>query len=343
MKALRKTQPEYGAELSDIPTPKIGPDDVLIQVKAAAICGTDIHIYGWNEWAAQRIKLPMTFGHECCGEVMQVGERVTHLHPGDLVAVETHVPCGHCFQCQTGHQHVCEHMKIIGVHTEGAFAEYASIPAVCGWKLAPDTDPELGAIMEPMGVACHGLLAEAVDGKSVAIVGCGPIGIFGAQVAVALGAHPLFVLEVKPDRLSMAQRIVPQAVGLNPAEQDSVAAVRKATGGRGVDICVELSGSVPGTRLAFDLLRVGGRISLVGLTGKPVSLSTSDDIIYKEATVIGTTGRLMWETWWQMDRLLASGQFDPRDVITHRFSLEDHGEAFELARSGKAGKIILTP
>jgi len=160
---------------------------------------------------------------------------------------------------------------------------------------------------------------------------------------MALGAHPLFVLEVKLDRLSMAQRIVPQAVGLNPAEQDSVAAVRKATGGRGVDICVELSGSVPGTRLAFDLLRVGGRISLVGLTGKPVSLSTSDDIIYKEATVIGTTGRLMWETWWQMDRLLASGQFDPRDVITHRFSLEDHGEAFELARSGKAGKIILTP
>jgi threonine 3-dehydrogenase len=343
MKALRKTRPEYGAELSDIPQPPIGPNDVLVKVKAAAICGTDIHIYRWNEWAAQRIKPPMTFGHEFCGEVVQVGERVTHLQVGDLIAGETHIPCGHCFYCQTGNQHVCEQMKIIGVHTEGVFAEYAAIPAVCGWKLAPGTDPELGAIMEPMGVATHGLLIEPVDGQSVAIVGCGPIGIFGAQVATALGANPLFVLEVKPDRLSMAQRIVPQAVALNPAEGNAIAAVKEATGGRGVDVCVELSGSIPGTRLAFDLIRVGGRISLVGLTGAPVSLNTSDDIIYKEATVIGTTGRLMWETWWQMDRLLASGRFDPRDVITHRFGLEDYAEAFELAGSGKAGKIILTP
>ncbi len=233
-------------------------------------------------------------------------------------------------------------MKIIGVHTEGVFAEYASIPAVCGWKLAPGTDPELGAIMEPMGVATHGLLVEPVDGQSVAIIGCGPIGIFGAQVAAAMGAHPLFVIEVKADRLAMAERVVRQAVALNPAEVDVVSAVREATGRRGVDIAVELSGSVPGTRLAFDILSVGGRVSLVGLTGEPVTLHTTDDIIYKEATVIGTTGRLMWKTWWQMDRLLASGRFDPRDVITHRFPLEDHVQAFELAHSGKAGKIILT-
>lgn len=343
MKALRKTRPERGAELLDIPVPAIGPTDVLVRVKASAICGTDIHIYEWNEWAAQRIKLPMTFGHEFCGDVVEVGEHVTHLQPGDLIAGETHIPCGKCFQCQTGNQHACESMAIVGVHTEGVFSEFASIPAVCAWKLAPDTDPELGALLEPMGVATHGLLVEPVDGGSVAVIGCGPIGIFAAQIAATLGAYPLFVLEINPYRLAMAQRIVPQAVGLNPAKDDVVEAIREATGGRGVDISVELSGSVSGTRLAFDLVCVGGRVSLVGLTGDPVTINTSDDIIYKEVTVKGTTGRIMWKTWWQMDRLLAGGRLDPREVITHRLSLAEYAEAFDLARSGKAGKIILFP
>ena len=343
MKALRKTRPERGAELVEIPVQPVGPRDIQVKVKAAAICGSDIHIYGWNAWAQQRLKLPMTFGHEFCGEVVKVGEQVTHLKPSDLVAAETHIPCGQCYQCRTGNQHVCEHMSILGVHAEGVFSDYAVIPAVCGWKLPPGTDPELGAVMEPMGVAVHGLLAEPVDGGSVAIIGCGPIGIFGAQVAAALGAYPLFVLDVSPDRLAMATRIVPQAVGLNPAKDDVVAAVRKATNGRGIDIAVELSGSVPGTRLAFNMTRLGGRVSLVGLTGEPVTLNTCDDIIYKEVTVKGTTGRLMWKTWYQMDRLLASGRFDPRQVITHRFSLADFDKAFELATSATAGKILLIP
>lgn len=343
MKALRKTRPEKGAELLDVPVPPVGRNDLLVRVKAAAICGTDVHIYNWNEWAAQRIKLPMTFGHEFCGEVVQVGEQVSHMQPGDLIAGETHIPCGHCFQCQTGNQHACKEMAILGVHTEGVFAEFAVVPAICGWKLAPETDPELGAIMEPIGVGVHGLLVEPLDVSSVAIVGCGPIGIFTAQVAAALGAHPLFVLDTNPERLAMAQRIVAQAVGFNPREGDVVRAVLSATGGRGVDVSVELSGSVAGTHLAFDLVRLGGRVSLVGLTGDPVTLSTCNDIIYKEVTVKGTTGRLMWKTWLQVDRLLASGRFDPRTVITHRFSLADYVEAFELAHSGRAGKIILLP
>jgi len=343
MKALRKTRPERGGDLVDLPVPEPGPDDVLVQVKATAICGTDIHIYEWNEWAQQRIKLPMTFGHEFCGEVVKVGERVAHIKPGDLIAAETHVPCGHCYQCQTGNRHVCENLAILGVHTDGAFSEYASIPAVCAWRLEPGTDPELGALLEPMGVATHGLLVEPVDGDSVAIVGCGPIGIFAAQVAAALGAHPLLIMDINPDRLAMAQRIVPQAKGLNPAKDDVVTFVHDATDGRGVDVSVELSGSVPGTRLAFDLVRIGGRVSLVGLTGEPVTLHTTDDIIYREVTVKGSTGRLMWKTWWQMDRLLASGRVDPRKVITHRFALADYEKAFDLARSGKAGKIILLP
>lgn len=343
MKALRKTRPERGARLVDVPRPAVGPSDALIEVRATAICGTDVHIYEWNAWAAQRIDLPMTFGHEFCGEVVEVGDRVTHLESGDLIAAETHIPCGHCFQCQTSNQHACENMAIIGVHTDGAFAKLASIPAVCAWKLDPDTDPELGAILEPMGVAVHGLLAEPVDGATVAVIGCGPIGIFAAQTAAALGSHPLFVMDISPERLALATRIVPEAVGLNPSEDDTDGAVREATGGRGVDIAVELSGSVSGTKLAFELARVGGRVSLVGLTGDPVTLHTTDDIIYKEITVKGTTGRLMWKTWWQMDRLLASNRFDPREVITHRFPLDQFEQAFDLAVAGKGGKIVLLP
>jgi threonine 3-dehydrogenase len=343
MKALVKTRPERGAELRDLQVPSVGPGQVLVKVKATAICGTDVHIYEWNAYAQQRIKLPMVFGHEFCGEVVRVGEQVRHLKPGDLIAGETHIPCGDCFQCQTGNQHVCEGMTILGVHTAGVFSEFAVIPAVCAWKLPAGTDPELGAVLEPMGVAAHGLLVEPVDGGSVAIIGCGPIGIFAAQIAAAMGAHPLFVIDVNPDRLAMAQRIVPQAVGLNPAKDGPLEVVRKATGRGGVDIAVELSGSVPGTRLAFDLVRVGGRVSLVGLTGEPVILNTVNDIIYKEVTVKGTTGRLMWKTWHQLDRLLASGRLDPRPVITHRFPLTEYAQAFDLARSGKAGKIILLP
>ena len=343
MKALRKTRPERGAEIVEMPVPAVGPNDVLLRVKTAAICGTDIHIYGWNEWAAQRIKIPMTFGHEICGEVVEVGSQVNHLKAGDMVAAETHIPCGHCYQCQTGNQHACQDMKILGVHVEGCFSEYAAIPSVCAWKLPAGTDIELGALMEPMGVGVHGLLVDPLEVGSVGIIGCGPIGIMTAQVAAYQGAHPLFILDVNPERLAMAQKIVPKAIAINPAKVDPVSTIKEMNGGGGVDLAVELSGSVPGTRLAFDMIRMGGSIRLVGLLGDPVPINTCNDIVYKEATIKGTTGRLMWKTWLQMDRLLASKQFDPRQVITHRFALDDYVNAFELALSGRCGKILLFP
>lgn len=343
MKALRKTRPEKGAELVDIPVPSIGPDDVLVKVKAAAICGTDIHIYDWNDYAQQRIKPPMTFGHEICGQVVQVGERVAHVKPGDQIAAETHIPCGHCYQCDTGNQHACEDMKILGVHVEGCFSEYAAIPGVCVWKIPSDMDPELGALLEPMGVGVHGLLVDPLEVGSVAIIGCGPIGIMTAQVAATLGASPLFVLDVNAQRLAMAEEIVPGAIGVNPAKVDAVATLKQLNGGRGIDLAVELSGSTPGVRLAFDMIRMGGQIRLVGLNGSPVQINVVSDIVYKEATIKGTTGRIMWKTWHQMNRLLATKKFDPRKVVTHRFKLEEYETAFELALSGKAGKILLFP
>lgn len=343
MRALMKTQPTKGAELLDAPIPLIGPNDLLVKVQAAAICGTDNHIYDWTPWAEARLKLPMIFGHEFAGEVVEVGAAVTGWQVGDLVAAETHIPCLQCYQCRTGRQHTCEQMKIIGVHVDGAFSEYACLPVSCAWKLAPGTSPELGAILEPIGVAANGLFKDRIDGCSVAIIGCGPIGIFGAQLAVAAGARQLYVSDVNPYRLEMARRIVPEAVVLNPTQEDVEGIVRDATEGRGLDVVIELSGSAAGTVQAFNLLAKGGRVSLVGLPSKPITLEMTNAIIYREAVVYGSTGRLMWDTWYKVDALLKAGKFDPMPVITHRFPLSAYNQALELTLTANAGKVILTP
>jgi len=343
MKALLKTSTGPGAELLDVDVPAIGPADVLIQVKATAICGTDIHIYQWTPFAQARVKPPMIFGHEVSGEVVEVGDQVASLKAGDLVAVETHIPCGQCYQCQTGSQHVCERMAIIGVHVDGTFAEYAKIPEVCCWKLAKDTSPDLGAILEPIGVAVHGALAGEINGKSVAVFGCGPIGLFGIGAVAALGATKIFAIEPVPTRLAMVPQFASDATLLNPAKEDVVKAILDATEGRGVDVSLEISGSTQAAKMAFQVLRKGGRVSLVGLPSAPVELDTPEDIIYREATVYGTTGRLMWQTWWQMQNLLESGKFDPMPAITHRFPLADFEKAMELAASGEASKILFYP
>jgi len=343
MRAVLKAKPAPGAELAEVEIPTVGEKDLLVRVKAAAICGTDIHIYEWTPYAQERIHPPMIFGHEFCGEVVEVGSQVTSVRAGDLVAGETHIPCGHCFQCQTGNQHICERMAILGVHTNGAFAEYALLPESCAWKLAPGTSPELGAILEPLGVATHGVLVDRVDGRSVAVFGCGPIGLFALGVAAACGASRLFAVEVNPFRLSMAPSMAPNAILVNSGEQDPVQTILAATDGRGVDVVIELTGNAKATQQAFKVLRKGGRISLVGLPSNPIALDLVEDIIYKEAKVFGTTGRVMWDTWWQMDALLKAGRLNPLPVITHRLPLEQIGEALALAKSGQAGKILLLP
>ncbi|MBN1401605.1 MAG: L-threonine 3-dehydrogenase [Anaerolineae bacterium] len=343
MKALVKTQPVAGAELIEVSEPQIGPNDLLVRVQAAAICGTDNHIYDWTPWAATRLTLPRIFGHEYAGHVVAVGSAVRGFAVGDMVAAETHIPCLTCYQCRTGRQHTCEQMQIIGVHVDGAFSEYSLLPEACAWKLPEGTSPELGAILEPIGVAANGLFKDRIDGCSVAIIGCGPIGIFGAQLAQAAGARQLFVTDVNAYRLDMARRIVPQATALNPMEDDVAGIVSEATEGRGLDVVIELSGSAAGTVQAFDLLAKGGRVSLVGLPSQPITLEMTNAIIYREAIVYGSTGRLMWDTWYKVDALLKAGQFDPLPVITHRFPLEAYDEAFQLTMSANAGKVILTP
>lgn len=345
MKMLAVVKPERGpgAETKQVEVPAIGERDLLVQVKAAAICGTDVHIYDWTPYAQERVNPPMVFGHEFCGKVLEVGSQVTKMQPGDLVAGETHIPCGHCYQCETGNQHICEDMAILGVHTDGAFAEYARLPETCAWRLSEGTSPELGAILEPLGVATHGVLVDRVDGRSVAVFGCGPIGLFALGVAAASGASRLFAVEINPTRLNMAHSMASDATLINPKQEDAVEAIWEATGGRGVDVSIELSGSEFATRQAFKVLRKGGRISLVGLPSSAVELDLVEDIIYKEAKVLGVTGRVMWETWFDMSALLESGKLDPIPVITHSFPLHDFEKAIEVAKSGQGGKILLLP
>jgi len=332
-----------GAEIRNIDVPEPGPKDVLIKIKAAAICGTDIHIYEWSPFAQTRVKPPMVFGHEGCGEVVKLGSQVTNVAVGDLVAVETHIPCGECYQCQTGLQHICEKMAIIGVHTDGVFAEYARIPAVCCWKLPRDTNPDLGAILEPWGVAVNGALKGEINNKSVAVFGCGPIGLFCLGSVAAWGATKLFAIEVKPARLEMARKLVPEAKLLNPVKDDVVGSILEATRGRGVDVAIELSGSGQAAKMALQSIRKGGRVSLVGLQAAPVELDLNEEIIYKEAMIFGSTGRMMWDTWWDMQALLESGKFDPMPVITHRLPLSEFEEGLKLAKGGVAGKVLLYP
>jgi len=343
MKAIMKKTAAPGADYVDIDVPAVGPKDLLIKVKTAAICGTDIHIYGWTKFAQDRIKPPMIFGHEVCGEVVEVGSQVDSHKKGDLVAVETHIPCEQCYQCQTGNQHICERMQIVGVHANGVFAEYACIPAVCCWKLAPGTDPDLGAILEPIGVAVHGAMVDDINGKSVAVFGCGPIGLFGIGTAAAMGATKIFALEPNPSRLAMAPKFAPDAVLIDPVKEDAVEIIKDATDGRGADVALEISGAAAAVKMAFQVIRLQGRISLIGLPSETVELDIPADVIYKEATVYGSTGRLMWDTWWRMRSLLDSGKFDPMPAVTHRLPLADLARGIELAKSGEAGKVLLYP
>ncbi|TES87863.1 MAG: L-threonine 3-dehydrogenase [Dehalococcoidia bacterium] len=343
MKAVVKEKAAPGARLMDVDVPAPGPRDVLIKVKAAAICGTDIHIMEWPPFAQARIKPPMIFGHECSGEVVKVGDQVKNIAVGDLVAVETHIPDETCFMCQTGLQHICEKMAIIGVHVDGVFAEYAKIPAVCCWKLARDTNPDLGAILEPWGVAVNGILKGEVNNRTVAVFGCGPIGLMGLGSIHAWGASKIFAVEPSEMRLSMVPQFAPDAVLINPAKDNAAKVILDATGGRGVDVSIDISGNPRAIQAAFEVVRRAGRVTLVGLPSEPVTLELTANVIYKEARVFGSTGRMMWQTWYEMQNLMDSGKFDPMPVITHRMPLADFAKGIELAQSGKAGKILLYP
>lgn len=342
MKAIIKAEASLGARCVEVGVPTIRPGHVLVRVLATAICGTDLHIYDWTDWAQSRIAAPMIFGHEFCGRVIEVGEGVTRAQVGDLIAGETHIPCGKCYQCNTGLQHVCQHMKILGVHSPGVFSEYALIPEPCVWRLPADTDPDIGALYEPFGVAAHAVLVESVASKNLAVFGCGPIGLFAVGIARASGAAKVVACEMSPDRLAMASHMGATHL-VNPKEEDPRERIMEITHGDGVDVAVELSGSPIALRQALGSITRGGRLTVAGLPPRPVEINIVDDVIYKELRIYGVTGRVMYDTWYTVANLIESGMVDPRPVITHTFDMCDIDTAMATAKGGRAGKVILHP
>jgi len=342
MKALRKVRPERGAQLETVPVPSIGPNEVLVRVRAASICGTDLHIYGWDRWSQSRIKPPLTFGHEFCGVVERVGEEVSAVAPGEFVSAEMHVNCGHCHQCRVGEAHICQNLRIIGIDQDGCFAEFVRIPATNIWKIDPAIPEHYAAILDPLGNAVHAVLAGPVAGQTVLVTGCGPIGLMAIAVAKACGSSSVFATEVNDWRREMAKKMGADVV-LNPAEGDAVARIKKDTAGTGVDVLLEMSGNQGAIAQGFRALRAGGRASLLGIPSNPVSLDLVNDVIFKGATVRGIYGRRMFETWVQMTSLLKAGRLNLDPLFGERTSLEKFDEAFSLLQGGHAGKVLFYP
>ncbi|HTJ86614.1 MAG TPA: L-threonine 3-dehydrogenase [Terriglobales bacterium] len=342
MQAVMKAVPAPGAEVREVKVPEFGRSDVLVKVKVASICGTDLHIYEWDRWAQRRIHPPLIPGHEFCGEVVAYGDEVTSVKEGDFVSAEMHVACGKCLQCRTGEAHICQNVRIIGVDSDGAFAEYVVIPESNIWKLDPAIPLDYASILDPLGNAVHSVLAGEIAAKTVAVTGCGPIGLFSIAVARAVGAAQVFAIEVNEHRRKIASQMKADVV-LDPSSQNVQKEILEHTSGLGVDVVLEMAGHPQSIRTAFDVVRRGGRISLLGLTSKPISLNFSEDIIFKGITVQGINGRRMYQTWYQMTALLKAGKLDLHPVITDRIAMKDFSNAMERLKTGEASKILVYP
>lgn len=337
MKALVKATAGPGFELRDVPIPTIRDDEVLIRVRRAGVCGTDVHIYEWDPWAQGRVKPPIVVGHEFAGEVVQVGKLVTDVHEGDRVTAEGHIVDGRCLLCRTGNAHVCPHTKIIGVDRDGCFAEYISMPAGNVWHLDDDVSFDIGGIHDPMGNAFHTALTAEIPGATVLVTGCGPIGCFAIGVCKAAGASHIVASDVNPKRLELARTMGAHSTVTPDGARERVMQV---TDGLGVDVVLEMSGVASAIHQAYELARVGGRVQMLGIPAKPMDVNFATEIIFKGITVYGVIGRRMYDTWIQMSQFLRSGKFDPTPVITHRFPLEQYDEAIHAIKSGDAGKVV---
>lgn len=342
MLAVVKAEAAPGTDIREVKIPAFGLQDVLVKVKVASICGTDLHIYNWDAWAQRRIHPPLVPGHEFCGEVAAVGDEVTSVKEGDFVSAEMHVACGKCLQCRTGEAHICQHVKILGVDADGAFAEYVRIPESNIWKIDPAIPADYASIFDPLGNAVHTVLSGDVAAKSVAITGCGPIGLFAIAVAKACGATQVFAIEVNEYRRKVAAQMKADYV-LDPTKDDVRSIVMDVTNGVGVDVLLEMAGHPDAIKLGFSILRLGGRVSLLGIPSKPIEMNFAEDIIFKGATVLGINGRRMYQTWYQMQALLKAGKLDLHPVITDRIAMSDFSKGMERLRTGEASKILVYP
>lgn len=344
MKAVKKKAGGRGASIVDASIPAPTSHQVLVKVKATSICGTDIHIYNWDPWAAGRIKPPMIFGHEFSGEVVEIGAQVEHIAVGDRVSAETHIPCGGCFQCRIGKMHICQHLEILGVDRDGCFAEYIAVPEICCINNGAELPWDVASVQEPLGNATYCVSEGRVAGKSVAILGDGPIGIFATGVARAYGATTLIVTGMQPYRLDLMRRFHPDHV-INIAQTNPREAIREITRGEGVDVVLEMSGAEAALHDGLAVVKRGGTFIAFGIPSRPVHLDLAEEMIFKGIRVQAINGRKMFETWYEVANLLNAGRIDVRPVMTHTFPLGEIDDAMALLNAPeiRAGKIVLKP
>ncbi len=338
MRALVKAEAAEGLRLEDTPEPEIGINDVLIRVHKTGICGTDLHIYSWDEWAQKTIPVPMVVGHEFAGEVVAFGSNVSDFAVGDLVSGEGHVVCGRCRNCMAGRRHLCAHSIGLGVNRPGAFAELVALPMTNIWHHWPGIDEEVAAIFDPFGNAVHTALTFNVLGEDVLVTGAGPIGCMAVAVVRHAGARHVVVTDLNPYRLELARRMG-ATLAVDPRERDLADVQRELGMTEGFDVGLEMSGSSDALRAMIANMAHGGRIAMLGIPSAEISLDLNP-LIFNMLTLKGIYGREMYETWYQMSVMLGAG-LDIGPVITHRFSHRDFEEAFAVARSGQSGKVVL--
>ena len=338
MKALVKSKRERGLWLEDVAIPKIGINDVLIRVQRTGICGTDLHIYQWDDWAQKTLSIPLVIGHEFVGEIAEVGSNVTDFHPGDIVSGEGHVVCGRCRNCLAGRRHLCAHTQGVGVNRAGAFAEYIALPMSNIWRHHPSIDKDIAAIFDPFGNAVHTALSFPVLGEDVLITGAGPIGLMAAAVVRHAGARFVVITDVNPFRLELARKLgVTLALDVS---KGNLADAQKQLGMlEGFDVGLEMSGNGEAFRAMLNNMSHGAKIALLGI---PKHESTVDwnTVIFHMLTIKGIYGREMYETWYKMTVMLQSG-LDITPLITHRFHYEEFLKGFEVMDTGESAKVIL--
>jgi len=338
MKALIKAQPEKGIWLANVPTPKIGVNDVLIKIKKTAICGTDLHIYKWDAWSQKTIKTPMIIGHEYVGIVVEKGKGVENIEIGDRVTGEGHLACGYCRNCRRGKLHVCENIIGVGVNRDGAFAEYLALPATNVVRLDPRISDEMASIMDPFGNATHTALSFPLTGEDVLITGAGLIGTMATAICRFAGARNIVVSDLSDYRLDIAKKMG-ATLTINPQKGETV---KQAIGDlkmHGFDIGLEMSGSPAAFESMIENMYNGSKIALLGILPNTTTVAW-DQIIFKALTLKGIYGREMWETWYQMEQMLITG-LDLTPIITHRFDIDDFQKGFDIMESGECGKVIL--
>ena len=339
MPAIRKLKDAPGLEFCpEISVPDYGPREVLIAVTHAGICGTDRHIYEWDQWSQNRVKLGITTGHEFVGRVVASGNAVQRINVGDRVSAEGHIGCGQCEQCRTGNGHICEYVDIIGIDINGCFASYVAVPEDNVWPVHPDIPDRIAAVFDPLGNAVHTVMAAGVSGKSVLITGVGIIGLMAVTVAKAAGAGRILVTDVDQNRLQLALQL--GADHAFDATRPWVDDVRQAAGGSGVHSLVEMSGHPKAIVDGFEALRNGGTAALLGIPSNEISIDLSK-LIFKGATVLGINGRRMFETWYQMENLILSKRLELDPIITHEIDMRDFEDGFRMMQSGEAIKVVM--